>query len=77
MDEVDTLESLLLRETEETAGEVTGKSIEIRAGIKKLMTSPEFMECLNRLEIQGEPVWGLSSDERDLITTARAKVNEC
>ena len=35
------------------------------------------MNCLNRLEVDGEPVWGLSSDERDLVQYAREKVNEC
>lgn len=76
MGEVETLESLLESENKASKGEVTGKSIEIKASIKKLVTSPEFMESLNRLEIQGEPVWGLSSEERELIIDARAKVLE-
>lgn len=76
MGEVETLESLLESETKASNGEVTGKSIEIKANIKKLVTSPEFTESLNRLEIQGSPVWGLSSDERELIIDARAKVLE-
>jgi hypothetical protein len=29
------------------------------------------------LEVQGSPVWGLSSEERELIIHAREKVNEC
>uniref|UniRef100_A0A7S4K9H6 Uncharacterized protein n=1 Tax=Odontella aurita TaxID=265563 RepID=A0A7S4K9H6_9STRA len=77
MQEVETLESLLDREKEESKGEITGRSIELRSSIKKLMVAPEFTECLNRLEIQGSPVWGLSSEERDLIHAAREKVNEC
>ena len=77
MEEVDRLESLLMREKEDSASAVTGKSIEIKSSIKKLMTSPEFMEALNKLEVMGEPVWGLSSDERELIILAREKVNEC
>ena len=76
MGEVETLESLLESETKASNGEVTGKSIEISANIKKLVTSPDFTESLNRLEIQGSPVWGLSSDERELIIDARAKVLE-
>ena len=76
MGEVETLESLLESETKASNGEVTGKSIEIRANIKKLVTSPDFTESLNRLEIHGSPVWGLSSDERELIIDARAKVLE-
>mmetsp|Transcript_38605 Transcript_38605/g.78871 ORF Transcript_38605/g.78871 Transcript_38605/m.78871 type:complete len:94 (+) Transcript_38605:515-796(+) len=76
MGEVETLESLLESENESSKGEVTGKSIEIKSSIKKLVTSPEFTESLNRLEIQGEPVWGLSSEERELIIDARTKVLE-
>jgi len=77
MTEVETLEGLLESERDENNGEITGRSIELRSTIKKLMTSPEVMDCLSRLEIQGEPVWGLSSDERDLIKAAREKVNGC
>lgn len=76
MGEVETLESLLESENESSKGEVTGKSIEIKSSIKKLVTSPEFTESLNRLEIQGEPVWGLSTEERELIIAARTKVLE-
>jgi len=72
MGEVETLEHLLQSETE-----VTSRSIELRGSIKKLMTSPDVMDCLNRLEIQGEPVWGLTVEERDLVKFARSKVNEC
>jgi hypothetical protein len=72
MKELDILEGLLESETD-----TTGRSIELKAGIKKLMSHPEVLESLNRLEIQGEPVWGLSSEERELIITAREKVNEC
>uniref|UniRef100_A0A6S9H6B1 Uncharacterized protein n=1 Tax=Ditylum brightwellii TaxID=49249 RepID=A0A6S9H6B1_9STRA len=77
MVEVEMLENLLQSETEENQGAITSRSIELRGSIKKLMTSPDVMECLNRLEIQGEPVWGLSSDERDLVKLARSKINEC
>ena len=58
------------------AGVVTGRTIEIRSSIKKLVTSPEFTESLNRLEMEGEPIWGLSGEERDLIMDARRKVND-
>jgi hypothetical protein len=77
MEELDTLQHLLDRETSENEGQVSGKSIELRGSIKKLMTNPEITECLNRLEVQGEPVWGLSSNERDLIRSARETVNNC
>lgn len=56
---------------------VTSKTIETKANIKKLMTAPDVLEALSNLEVNGEPTWGLSCDERDLITMAREKVNEC
>jgi hypothetical protein len=34
-------------------------------------------KTLNWLMDQGEPVWGLSSAERDLIRLAREKMNNC
>lgn len=77
MDEVDTLENLLHEQTTSTSSTPTGKMIEIKSKIKKLCTQPELVECLNRLEIDGEPVWGLSSDERDMIVKARNRVSGC
>ena len=78
MKELETLENLLLTYHNEIDEEgTTGKTIELKASIKKLMTQPELVESLNRLEIQGQPVWGLSTVERELVTTVREKVNEC
>lgn len=71
MDEYMTLERLL----ENEGTEVNNKSIELKAAMKKLMTSPEFVAALNRLEVQGEPVWGLSTEEREMIFMAREKMN--
>ena len=72
MEELETLERLL-----EGESSVSNKSIEIKNSIKKLMTAPEVLESLNNLEINGEPVWGLSTSEREMIMMAREKVNEC
>lgn len=78
MEEIYKLDALLEKEKEEHAGSsVTGKSLEISSKIKKIMTSVDVMDCLNRLEVNGEPVWGLSCEERDLVHAARNKVNEC
>ena len=71
------LEQILQRELEESRGEVTGKSIEINSSIKKLMTSNEVMEVMNRLEHDGEPTWGLTESEIELVRDARSKINEC
>jgi hypothetical protein len=72
MEELETLESLLENESTPTA-----KQMELKNSIKKLMTSPDVLASLNNLEIKGEPVWGLSSEERELIILAREKVNAC
>jgi ABC-type uncharacterized transport system ATPase component len=70
------LENLLLSEQESAAGGVTNKTIELKNSMKKLITSPDLNEALNNLEIQGEPVWGLSSEEREMIGYLREKINE-
>jgi hypothetical protein len=77
MDEISKLDSMLEEEKEKAGSNVTGKTLEIGSKIKKIMTSVDVMDCLNRLEVEGEPVWGLSSEERDLVHAARQKVNEC
>ncbi len=78
---MENLEQLLLETVESNEsgdeGVITGKTIEIKSKIKKACTNPEFIDCLNRLELNGEPIWGLSGDERDMIMNARSKVNEC
>ena len=77
MEEIEKLESMLEEEKEKAGSKVSGKQLEISSKIKKIMTSADVMECLNRLEVEGEPVWGLSVSERDLVAYARQMVNEC
>ena len=81
MQEVENLEQILLETVESNEngeeGGITGKTIEIKSKIKKACTNPEFIDSLNRLEVNGEPIWGLSGDERDMIMDARTKVNAC
>lgn len=77
MEEIYKLDAMLEEEKESADSSITGKSLEISSKIKKIMTSVDVMDCLNRLEVEGEPVWGLSSEERDLVHAARQKVNEC
>jgi len=71
--EAEALEQKLLDEDDV----VSSKSIELKASIKKLMTDPSMLESLNRLEVQGQPVWGLSSQEREMVALCRYKVNNC
>lgn len=74
MKELDVLESAL--QASGDTDKVSGKSIEIRQSIKKLMTNPTFLESLSRLEMNGQPIWGLNTDEREMITLAREKVTK-
>ena len=52
---------------------VTSRSIEVKARLKKTICNPQVRELLTRLEIKGEPVWGLSVKERDLVKIARKR----
>jgi rRNA maturation endonuclease Nob1 len=52
---------------------VNTRTMEIRTRIKKMALNPLVREILVRLEIKGEPVWGLSSRERDLVREAKLK----
>jgi hypothetical protein len=54
---------------------VTSRSIELKARVAKLASSKQMNEILKRLEIKGEPVWGLSTKERELVRAARARYN--
>lgn len=69
MEQVEMLES----ELRSLGKTVNSRSIEIKARLKKVISNPKVAELLNRLEIKGEPVWGLSSKERDLVRAARDK----
>lgn len=75
--ELETLEHILEREEADSPGQVSGRVIEIKSSMKKLMTSHDFSEVLGRLTFNGSPVWGLSMKERALVDLARDKVNEC
>jgi hypothetical protein len=75
--ELDDLENLLRSEEENNkSGNITSKTIELKNSIKKLITSKDVVESLNSLEIQGSPVWGLSTEEREMIVYLRDKMNE-
>jgi len=77
MDELELLENLLHHDQEDNENQVTNRSIELRGSIKHLITNKEFSDCLDRLECMGKPVWGLLSEEHDLIIMARQKINQC
>ena len=68
--------STLENEMRTLGSAVSSRSIEVKARISKLISNKQVNELLNRLEIKGEPVWGLSTKERDLVRAARAKYNK-
>lgn len=71
MREVQLLEEMLKEQKLEN-------SLQTRSSIKKLITSHPFVDSLARLECaRGEPIWGLSMNEREMVTSAREKVNQC
>lgn len=52
---------------------VSSRSIELKARLKKTVQNPKVRELLARLEIKGEPVWGLSVKERSLVVALRSR----
>ncbi|CAM9761292.1 unnamed protein product [Scytosiphon promiscuus] len=53
------------------------RSIELKSSLKKRLSAPTMLELLTRLEINNQPVWGLTQEERELVKVARDKVNKC
>eukprot|EP00979_Chaetoceros_neogracilis_P000358 scaffold86_cov169-Chaetoceros_neogracile.AAC.1 len=72
MEEIATMEDLLREDQKTNENEVTDRSVEIRGKMKR-MISQELLESLKRLEIDGGPKWGLTSEEHDLVVLAREK----
>ncbi|CAM9952211.1 unnamed protein product [Discosporangium mesarthrocarpum] len=56
---------------------VSGRTIELKSSLKKRLSAPAVFELLKRLEINNQPVWGLTQEERSLVIAAREKVNSC
>lgn len=81
MTELESLEAILRDEENHSGGgddaPPSPQTILVRSKIKKLMTEQEFGRALKNLEVEGQPVWGLNREERELVAMARAKVNEC
>ena len=69
MSDVDSLELQLAKHGDV----VNSTTIELKSKIKKTLHTPKVRALLNRLEIKGEPVWGLSISERELVKAAKAK----
>eukprot|EP01041_Mallomonas_annulata_P012337 gene12337-25955_t len=63
----------IMDEVQALGGVVNAKTIDLKSKIRKTISNPQVRELLNKLEIKGEPVWGLSSEERELVKSARTK----
>ena len=57
----------------DTGDEVNSTTIELKRKIQKMLHTPAMRSLLNKLEVKGEPVWGLSVDERELVKAAKSK----
>lgn len=77
MEQLEELEELLRDDQEFHEGKVSDRSVELRGKIRAMIANKDFLESLDRLEIEGSPVWGLSSDEYDMVCMAREKLNAC
>lgn len=53
------------------------QQIAVKAALKKKASGKEMTALLKRLELKGQPVWGLSVSERDLVKEARRLFNKC
>lgn len=53
------------------------QQIAVKAALKKKASGKEMTALLKRLELKGQPVWGLSVSERDLVKEARRLFNSC
>ena len=73
MAEVATLEA----ENTQIKDQLSEKVIENKQTIKRIMTAPQTVVLIDRLEMGGQPVWGLSQSERSLVRDARAKCTTC
>lgn len=62
---------LLQNELHEQGDTLSSKTLAIKSKLKKTICTPTVNEILKRLELKGEPVWGLSVKERDLVRQAK------
>lgn len=69
MADADVLEAELAQHGDE----VNSTTIELKRKIQKILHTPAMRSLLNKLEVKGEPVWGLSVDERELVKAAKSK----
>ena len=67
MEEVEFIQN----ELHEQGDTLSSKTLELKSKLKKTICTPAVNEILKRLEVKGEPVWGLSVKERDLVRHAK------
>jgi|MDTB01.1.fsa_nt_gb hypothetical protein len=69
MEEINDLEEKLVG----MGSDVSTESIAIKNEINRKVRNPSVKSLLERLEIKGEPVWGLSVSEREIVKDLKAK----
>ena len=55
---------------------VSARSIELKAAMKRRLTSPNTTALVERLTISGSPVWGLSQRERAMVDDVKRMMND-
>jgi len=73
MNEVSKIDSELMA----MEGAVNVRQLELKGSLRKMLTQPATLELIERLEIKGAPVWGLTETERELVKTARDHLTKC
>eukprot|EP00968_Pinguiococcus_pyrenoidosus_P021920 scaffold2963_cov250-Pinguiococcus_pyrenoidosus.AAC.1 len=71
MNEVEELETAAVAEE----GSLNDVLLQNKAAVKELVTSSEMTNLLSRLEMNGQPKWGLSTREREIVKSAREKID--
>mmetsp|Transcript_22570 Transcript_22570/g.36489 ORF Transcript_22570/g.36489 Transcript_22570/m.36489 type:complete len:176 (-) Transcript_22570:339-866(-) len=73
MDQVEALDADLRAQEEQGSP----RAVQTRATLKKLLTSARTTELMKRLMMNGQPVWGLTQSERELVRSVQEAINSC
>jgi len=76
MEKIIDLEDQLAAANNSSGSSINERVIEIKASLRRKTTGPVMQQLLERLEINGQPRWGLSTSERQLVHQAREMLNK-
>mmetsp|Transcript_34400 Transcript_34400/g.57805 ORF Transcript_34400/g.57805 Transcript_34400/m.57805 type:complete len:137 (+) Transcript_34400:196-606(+) len=75
MSDIEVLEDQLATSIGNHGSSINEQSIELKAALRRKASGQQISTLLKRLEINGEPRWGLSASEREVVVNAREKFN--